>query len=100
MSPGRARWVLADGWGMVDRPEDGEHGGTLYLAPVRTGEIHVVTGAAAVVARASLVSTDLPELRDRTADALQVTPEEVDDEVLVEVLDDLQVMGAVAQRPV
>lgn len=85
---------------MVDRPEDGEHGGTLYLALVRTGEIHVVTGAAAVVARASLVSTGLPELRERTAHALQVTPEEVDDEVLVEVLDDLQVMGAVAQRPV
>ncbi|MFB9731732.1 hypothetical protein [Ornithinimicrobium kibberense] len=100
MSPGQARWVLADGWGMVDRPEDGEHGGRVYLAPVRTGEIHVVTGAAAVVARSSLFSTDLPELRDRTADALQVTPEELDDEVLVEVLDDLQRLGAVVGRPV
>ncbi|WP_143780740.1 hypothetical protein [Ornithinimicrobium sp. CNJ-824] len=66
---------------------------------MRTGEIHVVTGAAAVVARTSLVSTDLPELRDRTADALQVTTQEVDDEVLVEVLDDLQRLGAVVGRP-
>ncbi|MGD8200629.1 hypothetical protein ACQE98_08205 [Ornithinimicrobium sp. W1679] len=94
MSEVEVRWVLSPGWGMVDRPGDGEHGGTLYLAPMTSGEIHVVTAATAVVCRAVLASRGIDEVRERTATALGVPVDQVDRDVLTEVLDDLQQLGA------
>lgn len=86
-------WALAPGWGVVDRPDDGEHGGRLYVAPLLTGEITVVEGPAAVVARAALAGHTGAELSSAVASELRVASEEVDDEVLEQLVDELRALG-------
>lgn len=86
-------WHLAPGWGVVDRPTEGEHGGRLYAAQLLSGEISVVGGATAVVTRAALDGHDLTGIRRVTAVGLGVPMADVDLDVLREVLDGLVSLG-------
>ena len=47
-------WTRDPGWGVVDRPEEADHGGVLYAADLSTGEILRLEGPTAVIARAAL----------------------------------------------
>jgi hypothetical protein len=87
------RWTRSDGWGVVDRPDLGNHGGRLYAAPLISGEITVLDGAAAVVTRSALSGADLHEIGNMTAAALSIPREDVDDEVATALLDELVGLG-------
>ena len=88
-------WERGRGWGVVDRPDEGEHGGTLYAAPLATGVIHVLRGPAAVVARAACTGGDLEHLRGAVASDLGTDVDSVDVEALAELLDELTDLGLV-----
>lgn len=88
-----AVWERSPGWGVVDRPDDGEHGGTVYAAPLDTGVVHVLRGPAAVVCRVALTGRDRDAVRQGTAEALGTDAGSVDDQALQELLDDLVRMG-------
>jgi hypothetical protein len=87
------RWSRADDWGVVDRPDEKAHGGRLYVAPLRSGEITVLEGAAAVVARAALAGVPLQGMRTYAADALAVAEDLVDVGVVEDVVTDLVRLG-------
>lgn len=88
-----AVWERSPGWGVVDSPDDGEHGGTVYAAPLDTGVVHVLRGPAAAVCRVALVGRDLDAVRQGAAEALGIGTGSIDDEALQELLDDLVRMG-------
>ena len=86
-------WRLADGWGVIDRPEESEHGGRLYAAPLATGPVSVLEGPSAVVARAALVGSDLTAIRDCLVETLDVAHGSVDDAAVAELLGELVGLG-------
>ena len=90
-------WTRAPGWGVVDRPEQGDHGGTVYAAPLADGAISVLEGAAAAVCRAALVGADLEGVARAVAGDLGVGLDDVDGEVLTDVLDELAALGVVVR---
>lgn len=91
---GGAAWSLARGWGLVDRPEAGEHGGVLYLGALTGGVIHVIVGPAAVVCRAALAGGGPEQIVEATAEVLGVRTGDVDAAVVDEVVGDLVRLGA------
>lgn len=90
MRPG---WERGPGWGVVDRDDEGEHGGTLYAAPLDTGVIHVLRGPAAVVCRAAFTGADTDAIRTAVARELGAAAEDVDVETLEELLEELVALG-------
>lgn len=86
-------WRLAPGWGVVDRPEEGEHGGRLYVSSLVDGPIINLEGPAAVVARAVLEGKDLTEVRRWTAQALEVPDDDVDETAVHELVAELVDLG-------
>lgn len=86
-------WERSPGWGVVDRPDDGDHGGTVYAAPLDTGVVHVLRGPAAVVCRVAMAGRDRDGVRRAAAEALGIGTGSIDDEVLQELLDDLVRVG-------
>jgi hypothetical protein len=86
-------WELSPGWGVVDRPDDGEHGGALYAAPLATGVIHVVKGPAAVVCRAALTGRDRDGVLGAAAEALATSLDSIDEQAVEELLGDLVRVG-------
>lgn len=90
-------WQLTPGWGFVDRPEEIEHGGRLYAAHLLTGEIAILQGATAVVARSALAGGDVVRVREHAAREFGVRPEDVDPEVLAEVISELGALGLLTQ---
>ena len=93
-----AAWGRGQGWGVVDRPGDGEHGGTLYAAALDTGVIHVLEGPAAVVCRAALGGVDAEGVRHVLADQLDVEATDVDDLAVEALLDDLVSLGVLRRE--
>ncbi|GAA5159570.1 hypothetical protein [Ornithinimicrobium tianjinense] len=91
-------WELAPGWGAVDRPGDGDHGGRLYVAPLLSGEITVLEGAAASVARAALAGHGLAQIPAAVAAELGVEVPDVETEVVGELLQELVELGALTVR--
>lgn len=90
-------WSRSHAWGLVDRPEAQDHGGRLYAAPLTSGEIVVIEGPAAVVARAALAGLDTAEIRRVAAAHLGVTWEDIDEEVVGSLLDQLVVLGLLTE---
>lgn len=86
-------WQKAAGWGIVDRPAEGEHGGTLYAADLGSGLIHRLEGAAAVVTRAAVSGLSTQEVVDAAAASFGVPHDDIDAEALTELLTDLQRLG-------
>ena len=86
-------WRRSPGWGVVDRADEGEHGGRMYAAPLDTGVIHVLDGPAAVVCRAALAGLDATGVRAETARLLEVAVDDVDEEVVDELLAELVELG-------
>lgn len=86
-------WRLAPGWGVVDRPQEAEHGGRLYASCLVDGPIVTLEGPAAVVARAVLSGKDLTEVRRWTAQALGVPDDDVDEAAVHELVAELVGLG-------
>ena len=86
-------WRPAPGWGVVDRPAEGEHGGRLYASSLVDGPIVTLEGPAAVVARAVLEGKDLTEVRRWTAQALDVPDDDVDETAVHELVAELVGLG-------
>lgn len=90
-------WDRHPGWGVADRPDDGEHGGRVYVAPLDSGVIHVLEGPSALVLRAALQGLGLDGIHRSVARELSVGVEEVDLEVVGELLDDLVALGVLTR---
>lgn len=86
-------WQRSPGWGVVDRPDDGEHGGAVYAAPLDTGVIHVLKGPAAAVCRAALPGRDRTGVLRAVAEELVTSVERIDEQALEELLADLVRVG-------
>ncbi|MFK5633426.1 MULTISPECIES: hypothetical protein [unclassified Ornithinimicrobium] len=86
-------WTVTPGWGVVDRPDEGAHGGTIYAASLTDGSISVLEGPVAAVCRALLQAPGLADVSLLVAADLDVAHEDVDVEVMTEVLDELVALG-------
>lgn len=86
-------WARTPGWGVVDRPDDADHGGRLYAAALATGPVTVLDGPSAIVARAALAGHDLGAIRVRLAGELQVDLGDVDEAAVEELVHDLIELG-------
>ncbi|AXH96880.1 hypothetical protein [Ornithinimicrobium avium] len=86
-------WQRDPAWGVADRPEEGDHGGRVYVAPLDTGIIHVLAGPAAVVCRGALAGHDVDAIREVAARELDVERDDVDPAAVRELLDELVSMG-------
>ncbi|SOC58322.1 hypothetical protein [Ornithinimicrobium cerasi] len=91
-------WERGEGWGVVDRPDGSDRGGCLYAASLVSGEIMVLQGAAAAVARAALESLDTTAIREAAAADLGVGQDEVDEDVVDELLEELVTLGLLRSR--
>lgn len=91
-------WERTPGWGVVDRPEEGEHGGRLYAAALASGPVTVLDGPSAIVARAALAGHDLACIRDVLAAGLEVDGAAVDEGAVTELLADLVALGLLVPR--
>lgn len=91
-------WARSPGWGVVDRPEEGPHGGSLYAAALDAGVIHVLQGPAAATCRAALPGRALTEVRDAIAHELGADPSSVDEEALEELLVELVEVGVLRRE--
>ena len=87
------RWIKDPSWGVVDRPAEAEHGGTLYAAHLVSGEILRLDGAAALIARSAVGGATLEEIRGTAAQAFQVPFEDIDEQATSELLNQLRSIG-------
>lgn len=92
------RWVQRAGWGIVDRPLEGDHGGTAYVAPLGDGTISVLGGPVAAVLRCALQAQDLADVARLVATQLGVTADDVDLDVTREVVDELVDLGVLTEK--
>lgn len=92
------RWVRSEGWGVVDRSEGAEHGGSLYVADLANGRIHILAGPAAVIGRAALRGHDMRGICAEAASTFEVAVDDVEVDVVEEVLDDMVRIGLLTAR--
>lgn len=92
-------WAPAEGWGVVDRPDEAPRGGRLYAAALDSGVIRVIEGPAAVVCRAALAGRAVSDIRDALADRLEVATTDVDVVAVQALLAELVELGVLTPYP-